>query len=265
MREGVAAVALAAAFLLAGCGGYLGGPETTDAGAVTPAPVPSPEPDLPPGIHPNGVNASAVADAHESVLRDSAYELHAILEYRLPDGDERRTDTVGHFRPDGEAVGFERNFSASEGANRLTGYALWYDGERTVYRETRVDGSTDAIVVRDRNVVDVPVRNLTGRAFRAVEGHAVERTGPNGTVVSASVDSTAAIPTPPPAERARNVTMVARVQPSGVVDSLRLRYDVTVDGESVPVRFETRIENVSDAAPDPPEWVQSFTEADERR
>jgi hypothetical protein len=59
---------------------------------------------------------------------------------------------------------------------------------------------------------------------------------------------------PPDVDSPRNLTLVAEVEPSGLVRTLRLRYEGTVDGRPVTVRRYIAYRSVGSTAVGRPAW-----------
>ncbi|PSP75311.1 hypothetical protein BRC81_16075 [Halobacteriales archaeon QS_1_68_20] len=138
-RRTVAAVALALAVVLAGCGGsgqQDPGTESTpgDTPTATATPTPQPFQSMPPGVSEQGVtDREALLDAHASALDGTSVTVD--VDFRLTvDGDGQNVALRGKVTPDDD-----RGWMQVETDD---GVGTYYTESGTTYRTVTIDGET---------------------------------------------------------------------------------------------------------------------------
>jgi hypothetical protein len=266
MRVVIVAVLLA----VAGCSGFTGtGGEPTE--TVTPVPEPSPVPTYPPGLTDDGVtDAERLTSVHSDRLAEGSYTLVSNRTVRYENGttwagfsvrvavDADRTyhahaRTAGAHGPEflgrppasaeywGDGETYLRKLTNDAGTTYeeleggATQVATWRYWTRTAAFGDRGGGAY-------RTVRDV-LAGLRWTVRPADDDYRLESDTPASTVFAA-----ADVETP------RNVTATAVVGESGVVRSIRLRYEGTAGGEAVVVERTVRYERVGSTTVGPPAW-----------
>ncbi|WP_424001242.1 hypothetical protein ACOZ4I_15845 [Haloarcula salina] len=129
-------VAVALCFALAGCSAF-GAAESEPVRAVTPAPVPTPEPSLPPGVTTSGVEDYERLDAaHRAALEGEGYTVEFSRTVRLANGTTVRRSVGGRTVGDGGASRtWERDaVRAERGATGVVGQETWANASVQVVR-----------------------------------------------------------------------------------------------------------------------------------
>ncbi len=274
--------------VLAGCGGAwpVDGPVSggVDGGAtstVTPAPIPEEEPEVPPGVSRRGVvDAERLAGAHEAAIANASYTVRSNRTVAYANGSLRSSLVVE------VALARNRTFlataaTAGPAAPVFLGVpparaTFWSNGSVYVRRLT-ADGETT------HNQYDpgqqfagnwrywtrtVPFGGRSGRpgsfyagTFGAVPTRVAGREtagnvslvrlaggGTRGPVEGTPLDGGGSL------DAVRNVSLRATVDTRGVVRSLALEYDATVDGRPVHVHWTVRYRAIGETTVRRPPW-----------
>jgi hypothetical protein len=255
---------------------------------VTPVPVPETGlgPDggrlVAPGVSTAGVfDAGTLASAHESALDAVRYRLVRTQTVRLANASEANESATLNAitrqvtaTPGPDAYAFSKVESArrawyvSEPYSRVD---VWYRGD--IVRNRFVDADrTERFWGTDRAQPGGPIRNPTSRNvaaddLAAVDLRVVAEETVDGVTVThlrgrglTDVDRLAL---PPLVADPRNVSLVARVDESGVVRSYTLTFDATFsgDGRTLRVRREHRVSSLGEATVERPDWLPAANES----
>jgi hypothetical protein len=265
MHRGLRAAVVALCLALAGCGGFVGGPDR--ATPVTPAPVPTPDPEtvrVAPGLTEAGVDdADALTRAHVAVLSNRSYTVDRRRLVETAAGTVRlRQDT---------RVETAAGYDAYQASRTVTGTAVsdrtvrtrWTDGRAVQW--TTANGTTDRRIVADSRgiggpplpprdalsfdptfnqrlrvlfgAVTVTDVSLTNEEVMQLNQAPLYRVSTDGATDSARIPVVAA-------ERVGDVSVTATVTPNGVVRSYALQYTVVRDGTTLRVTESVRYSDV---------------------
>ncbi|MFC6975193.1 hypothetical protein ACFQL1_11880 [Halomicroarcula sp. GCM10025709] len=261
LRVTVVALCLA----LAGCGGFVGGPD--QATPVTPAPVPTPDPGtvrVAPGLTEAGVDdADALTRAHVAVLSNRSYTVDRRRLVETADGTVRlRQDTRVETAAGYDAYRASSAVAGTAVSNR-TVRTHWEDGRAVQW--TTANGTTDRRIAADSRGIGGPplpprdalsfdptfnqrIRTL----FGAVNVTNVSLTNeeimqlnqaPLYRVSTEGATDRTRIPVVT-ADRVGGVSFTATVTPNGVVRSYALQYTVVRDGTTLRVTESVRYSDV---------------------
>lgn len=271
-------VVLTLSVVLAGCSGLpavggSGGPAPT----VTPVPVDQFPALLPPGVSEDGVELPGrLGDAHDRAIDGRSYVLTSNRTVRYANG------TLSSSIATRVALDEDRQFLASVAtagpdAPVLLGRppataVYWSDGTTNLRRLTR-DGRTTYTEFEPPEpwiggwyywVATVPFGGRDSRPetfyaglFSAVPTRLAGRTSLEGTTVfrlEAAGDQPVDDGFPGDVSSVRNVTLVAHVDGDGLVRTLDLRYEGTLDGEPVRVHRTVRYRHVGSTTVERPAW-----------
>ncbi|MEZ3114474.1 hypothetical protein RYH80_00845 [Halobaculum sp. MBLA0147] len=271
---------MATLLLLAGCGTIGGGVAGDDADRRTvnpalagtpspsptpsPTPSPSPTPRYPTGVGPDGVDAFALAASHQATLRERTGRVRVTTTVETPDGDrlgyERVTLAVAGDRARYRRVRRGDLVRSDDGVVRLSGWATDSVVAERVERGdevTRYRYDDDPPAVGTDSTVD-------GRAlvyglldgWRLRYDAAASANGSDGTAVLVATEPVGGDATDSTgAEAADGPTVRVVVQPSGLIERIRVRYRTTVDGRPIVVRSRFRLRSVGDVGVEPPRWI----------
>jgi len=270
--------------VLAGCSG-LGG-DAVDRGAtptetVTPVPVPAADPDVArtSGIDDSGVSdPTALASAHDERLENRSYTLVSNQTVRYENGSVRSRYRMELRLARNRTYASSVRTGGPEGPKLLgeppAVSAFWSDGETYVrafgesdpiynqfsptdsgvgtWRFWASTGAFDVFAtptrVIERSFEAVPTRTEASRPVGGVERYRlVDAGGPD-----------AELPFPE-ADPARNVTLLAVVDRTGLVRRLELEYSGRIDGNSVAVTRRISYVDVGATDVDRPEWFDRAT------
>ena len=186
-------VALVGLVVLAGCSGFgTTGPDTGEQ-TVTPAPVPTPDPSLPPGVTADSVSdPQLLGSAHERRLTDRSYAVRVVRTVEFANGTTvrrlERGRTVGtdgtvrawrrgpvRERAGGDTIASRRSWANEsvrvlrlQYANGTTRYRVGesrqrYPYRRTAYNVARTLADENAVVVASDTGADPPTYTLVSR------------------------------------------------------------------------------------------------------
>ncbi len=258
-RTGVAALAAAALMILSGCGGTLGG----DTGPSR-EPFDAPERPSSAGAATTSgdgdFDAAAVVESHADTLANRSLTVREHRVVRFADGTVRYDRETVYFL--GAGRGYYRrdvvNGSVGAFAN-IPGtyrYERWLNGSAGVER-ARIGNRTEYDPVRslppdvdraDRLFVLLSVLNPNVSVRRTVSGGLVRVLRANATTAPQTVDSRLVT-------NLRNLSFVAVVDESGVVQRYRLSYSGVVNGRWVRVVERASFEDVGSTTVPRPDWV----------
>jgi len=282
MRATLACLFVAGAVVLSGCGAFGGSaPETR---TVTPAPVPTTEPTptpvprLAPGITTRGVaNASALAAAHDAVLRNASFTRRSNLTITYRNGtvrERRRAVTrlgAGHERlfsvasgtnvpafvagsPSVSVLGVKRNEVYSNGTRALS--AVTYANGTTAYSEVATELIHESFTDTDRAYLT--------RALGRTETRVVGPISRNDTTlyrVVATEAALSAVRPPPTYGSIRNVRFRALVDARGVLRERRVTYTATTaNGTTVSVTRSIQYRQIGATTVGRPVWYEAAIE-----
>jgi hypothetical protein len=254
MRRAALAVVLV---VLAGCSGLAGDGPTTP---VEPAPVPV---DPPPGVSEGGsVDSVLLLSSHVGLLRDGSATVTERRTERFANGSLRfdRTTTTYHGPVDRFYVvqtieGTDpRAYGATEGR-----YERWANGTVGVSAVRNGDGVEYEPAYPGQFRINQFERLYP--LFATLEPTVQERRRGGRTVFLARA-TRERLPggfgeEPEGVSDLRNVSFRATIRPDGLVQSYRLSYTGTVDGDRVRVVEELRYRDVSATTVPRPEWVDA--------
>lgn len=260
-------VVVVVALLLVGCNATGGGTPTLTPAAV-PTDAPTPRPDVAPGVGQRGVEDSfALAEAHRSVLDDTAYTLTTNTSISGANGSLKTERT--RTRVSNEAyhyVQVERvapTYPVSATAPRID---VYYDGERALYRSREGNETTyqrDPTPRLSGPLFDPSNGEQVATLFGAFDRQRVERVSmgrPRYRIEASGLRETHAIVTPALLERPHDVTFEALLTPRGVVRSYRLRYDARFENRTVRVVETMRVSGVGTTSVERPPWYENANE-----
>lgn len=237
--------------------------------------VPPNETDVAPGLASHGIrDAFAIAEAHANRLAGDSYRVRHNYTVRYPNGTvvrQRGVDAsvgvrAGEFRvyrselEDGRRVE-ERFYS---GGDLSPVYGARTAEESTDYW-IREDDDDRSIDLRDVLFQDPTYKSRLYSLLSAVESARVspdDTTDPESYVVRATGYEDRYLISGMGNAPARNVTMVAFVAESGVVEGLFVRYRTEVDGRTVVVEEGFRFEGVGSTDVEAPAWVDEARAAE---
>jgi len=266
-------LALAAVLVLAGCGGLTGGAPTTS--TLTPADV-QPAPAYPPGIDEDGVvDPDVLARAHGERDDEVSYTLVSNRTVGYANGTVRsrltvrvelaadrtyfaRAVTDGRHGP----VFLGNPPATAEFWSNGTTYvrALDRDGERVYNTFEPPDQYAGTWRYWARTVAFGGRAGFAGATIRdtfgAIPTRVAGRERTRGTTLTRLVgtEATGDEFTSPAVDAPRNVRLDATVDERGLMRSLDLRYEGTVDGENVTVHRSIAYEDVGSTTVTRPEW-----------
>lgn len=265
---------------LAGCGvapsGRSDGGPSGAAATVTPAAVPTdrgtpmPPPEVAPGVTQSGtVTAVVLAEAHRDALVGDSFTRRTTRTIR-EDGDPLRRTTriyrVAPFRPQFEyrqQQTFSGSFPARASVDRLD---VWSNGTGAVARLE----ADDEVRYREVNAEQFStlVVGITGHervsALTGAFEFGVRDGAKAGTVrlVSTRLRSPAALDKPVLTTDVRNATLSMVVTESGLVESYRLAYDVSLDGRTLRVVETATLSDVDTTRVERPSWYELAVRSD---
>lgn len=254
------------ALAIAGCMGLAGfGDDSDGARSMTPAPVPTSNEELPPGVTADGVAPGALVEAHENRLERTNYT--SISHQRVVrSGDTlwATNDTLwvtNHTRrvaPEtSEYVGrISRNVTEFPLGRFPDTYEYWSNGSVDATQRVVSDGPLYGWSQTDEETTPVRPSPLLKRALSAVS-LSVQRSDGGVYIVGSEITSRSTFPNPPYLDDPRNVSVAFRVAGDGTVSHWRIDYVATLDGERVRVRRDARITAVGSTAVMRPEWVDT--------
>ncbi|WP_254822303.1 DUF7537 family lipoprotein [Haloglomus halophilum] len=249
-------VALLALLLLAGCNALSAPSSGTE--TLTPAAVPEGVPTAAPGVPAaegvTALDADRLLAADERRREATSYRLMRAVEIR---GRNWTTRIDRDRRVAADGTIYER--VETEGSPGLTPAVarseLWKDGSTVFVRTydqdgTRIErGPFPSVPGHFRRWVLLREQLVTGGEYR------VERTAEGVVLRTAEPPPVGEAVIPISLGEPRNVTAQLAVEESGLIRSLRLRYDTTFQGETVRVEITHRLTAVGNTTVDRPDWV----------
>lgn len=258
-------LALVVLLALAGCNGFVGGTEPQP--TLTPAPVPTDRPPLPPGIDQSGsVTPAAVGTAHSDALAGTSYAVET--ERRVVDGN-RTLRVVTHdwqVDDDGDYAGvYEYDAVDYPTEPAITRVAYW--SNRTVrasqFTTGGYNGTDYETSTTPSPVLDLDIDGTVVGILEAFEPRVAGRTAGRIVVVSTELQSNT-LGTPRSATGTRNGTLFMRITPRGLVTDIRVTFETTLANRTVRVIRETRVRAVGATTVERPDWVAT-ARAEEQR
>jgi len=254
---------LVAAVALAGCAGLVGGDSADPFGeTVTPAPVPTDDDPLPPGVTESGVSVVGLTETHTARLRATNYT-YVSRQRVIEDGTVlRRTNRTRRVATGGRqyAGRYDRTVLGFPVGTIPGTMDYWTNG--SVYATQRfVDGEPEFYGWSSGGhpSEDVDGSAFLARVLGAVEVSVVDRA--DGTTLAGSeLSDPDALPNPPYMTAPENVSLTATVTDDGVVTRWRLAYDTTVEDRDVRVVRVTRITDIGQTTVDRPSWIDTARE-----
>jgi hypothetical protein len=261
--------ALLLSVVLAGCAFGLGGPTET----LTPVPGGEADPEFPPGVSERGVSfPGTLAEAHARAIENTSFTLVSNRTVRWANGsvrsgfdvrvrlDRNRTyhATLRTAGPAGPVVLGQPPATAEFWSDGDTYLRALGTGNRT-YNEFTPPGNGVATwrywtrTVAFGGQAGYPGRTIRG-VFGSVPTRIADRQAGTGRLRLVGDELTDGDAFPPDVDSPRNLTLVAEVEPSGLVRTLRLRYEGTVDGRPVTVRRYIAYRSVGSTAVGRPAW-----------
>jgi len=262
-------IALVGLVVLGGCSAF--GTAGPDAGprTVTPAPVPTPDPSLPPGVTADSVSdPGQLGNAHERRLTNRSYAVTVVRAVKFANGTTVRRLERGRLVGDDGTVRSWRHRTAREraGGNAIVSRHAWTNESVGVLRLRYANGSTRYTVVESRQ--RYPYRRT---AYNVAETLSDE----NAAVVASDTDAdppTYALESRNLSEEWATSTDLDRVETSsiravitgtGLLKRASVRYTGTRDGAPAvansTVRFDT-----DPGAVTRPTWVATALEQESR-
>lgn len=250
-RTAVGALALVALLALAGCGSTAGGgtPE-----AVTPAPVPTLEPTLVPGVAEEAIDADRLMTRHENALQGASFTMTRRFRARLPDGDVAFEANTRITRgPDGRFL-YRRVVPTEDRpfANNVT--EIWWDGNRSRYRYTEVSGSVDTITFGRRPIVDLDQSYAYDKVLSGLAVTHAQGVPDGGARLTGRLSNASAVPTTGGIEDPRNASATIRIRENGLIEAVAVSYGAEYRGNRTDVRFTVGFEYVGSSTVEPPAW-----------
>lgn len=274
---------LVGAAVLSGCSA-LDGESSPETRTVTPAPVPTteptptPAPRLAPGLTAEGItNASALAAAHDAVLRDASYTRRSNLTITYRNGtihERHRAVTrlgTGHERLFRVASGTSvfafvagdsspsltramRNEVYSNGTLAVS--AVTYTNETTAYYEIATEPVEESVAGTDRTYL----ARALGRTETRITGRR-SRTDATLYRVVATEAALSAVRPLPTYGSIRKVRFRALVDSRGLVRERRVTYTATTDGgTTVSVARSVEYRQIGSTTVSRPSWYEAAIE-----
>jgi hypothetical protein len=250
-------VALLGLVLLAGCSGFAG-PDNTTTDTLTPASVPE-DTTVAPGVPATGGEATAI-DADRLLAADAdrrsrgGYHLTRAVTIRGANWTTR-IDRDRRVAPDGTL--FERaEFNSSGPLSPTIGRSeLWTNGSATYVRT--FDAAGDRIEQGRFPSAPQHFQRWPRLREQVLDGgtYRVEPTADGAVLRATELPTLPATLVPLSVREPRNVTARLVVTETGLIRSVRVRYDTTVRGEPVRVKIEHRVRAVGNTSVDRPAWV----------
>lgn len=251
-------VALLGLVLLAGCSGFAAPDDTTTTETLTPASVPEDEM-VAPGV-PATDGEATVIDADRLLAADAdqrssgGYHLTRAVTIR---GTNWTTRIDRDRRVAADGTLFERvEFNSSGPLSPTLGRSeLWTNGSATYVRTFDAAGNR----IEQGRFPSAPGHFQRWPMLReqVLEGgtYRVEPTADGAVLRSTELPTLPATLVPLSVREPRNVTARLVVTETGLIRSVRVRYDTTVRGEPVRVEIRHRLRAVGNTSVDRPAWV----------
>jgi hypothetical protein len=261
-RSLVAGCLLVVLVLLAGCNGLADGSATP---TLTPANASAGSSDR--GISASGVQPSALADTHDTVLSTTNYTL--VVHERVLSANRTLRNTTFHREVARGGDRYSINRTHETSGIRSTTLAqridVWYDGEAAL---TRLGGRAEARYQRTPTSPPGPLPDPSSHwriedAVAAFEVQVSERPNASGYRVVSTRDLDAdSLATPTYVGQARNASLRALVADDGVVRYLRVSYDATYAGRPDQVRVvrSVRVSRIGATTVEAPPWTVAVPE-----
>lgn len=249
----LAPLALVAVLVLAGCGGVVGD-GTPD--PVTPAPVPTTEQPVAPGITGDAIDVDQVVERHERALAETTYTTVERLRAAVGGGASVAIRNLSiQSAPDG-ALRYVRQEPPVEGnVTQINRSQIWSDGNRTVYRFTNTAGQTYTEDSAYPASLDAARSARIEAILEDVSVTSAVRRTDGSVELSGRLTNASAVPTTRNFQHHANGSVSAQVSEDGVVRRLALRYDAVYRGDRVPVRYVVGVEKVGSTTVERPQWV----------
>lgn len=222
--------------------------------SVTPAPVPTMEPSLVPGVADDAIDAERLLGRHEAALDDTSFTMTSRYRARTPGGDTAyELDTRITRGPAGRF--FYRRAEPTEvrpTAVNLT--EVWWNGNLTRYRYTYGSGEVDVVTFGQRSTIDLDRSYVYDQILSGLTVTRAQGFEDGGARVTGRLSNASAVPTAGDLERPRNASATVRLRDDGLIEAVAVGYDGIYRGNRTDVRFTVRFENVGSTTVEPPAW-----------
>ena len=280
-----ATLLVTAMLVLAGCSGVA---STGDQAAVTPAPVPTAEPQSPPGVSEHRVAPRALSSAHAGSLASRNYSVRTTQQIRTADGEVIRrtvhTRTVS-VRAAAFVGSFDRDTDTFRSGDTSARVDYWSNSSVVYTRYQTGSATSEASVHRWQDRDAVPLTDLTGaqylRGVLAGTDVSPSRRLADGDVVltADSLVDRSPFVVPLILSEPRNVSGRLRVRTDGIVtrasvvgswaasrigqSRASVAYDATHNGVPVRLQRTTVVSVLGTAAVETPGWVTNASFEDD--
>ena len=254
-RESVRVGCLVCLLVIAGCSA----PTSEETRTVDPAleGTPSPTPVVPPGIGTEAVDAGRLADAHQRLLRTQSRTVRRATTVRDTNGTllGRNTAFVRANRESVRIVGETAGQAPATVGLSATEIDFWTNGTVVASRQTS-DNAT-RYGYRGPPLPPGPLADTTGHslveaAFSAVQTTTVQQLAGDRVRIRGSAGR---------ADARRNVSLVATVTGTGVVEQLRVSYTRLEENRTLRVVRTLRVSGVEATTVPKPDWLATAQNA----